>query len=605
MKPFFKKICLILILAFTTFFSSCEKDLYEEAIIRSDKGLKIRKISLNEVSRSDNPELYRSIDQLKVKQEKIHARLVYDSINNFYYDDENGKVIEDELGVKSYTFPVYRENSDGKIENVLFSRNQNGEFEVFLVKYDFTDEQLKFLSQYEISQQTAVYTNISANKTIELCIEFWEWISYPINQGELTGNFGYTGEWILKKKICEDYNEYLDPGLGNTTGVEPISPGTGGGGAIGNSYTTPVPLVITHEEALRRKFFVEQILTPNQETYFNSLSLDIKNAIFQYLADNSDDLDAYSQEAIDFAEEVVNHMMQNPASTDTETTLLFLKAVVASNNFQNDLDENFFQNNLNSFNTDIQQQAMIDPILVLQMAQEYLIQRAATKYNHPTWNEVEIYYSVIWGLRHFVLDTLGLIPVYGEVADLANGVLYTIEGDGLNATLSFASAVPVVGWASASTKFGIKVINVANDVTSKVKLVWKVLPNNVIYFGSDNTCRAQLRKILGLAVGNPLIAHHIIPIIRQGHQVIQRAAKSGNAFHLNEALNGIPLSSAVHSGSHANYNLTIKNKLDDFLEGHPNATPNECYNYVNNLISQIRVWIANNPNTNINNIVLP
>ncbi len=329
-----KKLGFLLILAFTTFFSSCEKDLYEEAIIRSDKGLKIRKISLNDVSRSVNPELYKRIDQLKIKQEKIHARLVYDSINNFYYDDENGKVIEDELGVKSYTFPVYRENSDGKIENVLFSKNQNGEFEVFLVKYSFTDEQLKFLSQYEISQQTAVYTNITANKTIELCIEFWEWISYPINEGELTGNFGYTGEWILKKKICEDYNEYLDPGLGNTTGVEPVDSGSGDGGGIGNAYTTPVPVVITHEEALRRKFFVQQILTNSQETFFNSLSSDIKNSIFQYLADNSDDLDAYSQEAIDLAVQIINALDQyiSEFGNNSDTNSFAYEAIVSITN---------------------------------------------------------------------------------------------------------------------------------------------------------------------------------------------------------------------------------------------------------------------------------
>lgn len=180
--------------------------------------------------------------------------------------------------------------------------------------------------------------------------------------------------------------------------------------------------------------------------------------------------------------------------------------------------------------------------------------------------------------------------------------MYTIEGDGLNATLSYASAVPVVGWATVTTKYAIK-IKTYSGVT--MKLVWKKLPNGVIYFGSDSHCRATLRKVLGLAVGNANVAHHIMPISLQTHDVIQKASKSSSTFHLNEALNGIPLNSLQHTGNHADYTTVIFNKLEAYRALNPNATPMQCYNYLVSLINDIKAWILANPNTNINLIVLP
>ncbi|MEU0531367.1 RHS repeat-associated core domain-containing protein [Amycolatopsis tolypomycina] len=53
---------------------------------------------------------------------------------------------------------------------------------------------------------------------------------------------------------------------------------------------------------------------------------------------------------------------------------------------------------------------------------------------------------------HQLLDLVGYIPIAGEVADGANALWYLGEGDGLNAGLSAAAAVPIVGWAAAAAK---------------------------------------------------------------------------------------------------------------------------------------------------------
>ena len=54
---------------------------------------------------------------------------------------------------------------------------------------------------------------------------------------------------------------------------------------------------------------------------------------------------------------------------------------------------------------------------------------------------------------HFTLDVIGLIPGWGIAADLANGAWYAYEGDKLNAGLSFAAAVPGLGYVASGTKY--------------------------------------------------------------------------------------------------------------------------------------------------------
>ena len=52
----------------------------------------------------------------------------------------------------------------------------------------------------------------------------------------------------------------------------------------------------------------------------------------------------------------------------------------------------------------------------------------------------------------FILDILGLIPGFGELADGVNGIIYTLRGDALNAALSFAACIPFAGWAATGGK---------------------------------------------------------------------------------------------------------------------------------------------------------
>lgn len=59
-------------------------------------------------------------------------------------------------------------------------------------------------------------------------------------------------------------------------------------------------------------------------------------------------------------------------------------------------------------------------------------------------------------IGHAVLDVAGMVPVIGEVADVANGIWYAAEGDWVNAGLSFAGAIPLAGNAATAAKWGLK-----------------------------------------------------------------------------------------------------------------------------------------------------
>ncbi|MGW3994009.1 hypothetical protein ACWEF6_11030 [Amycolatopsis sp. NPDC004772] len=81
---------------------------------------------------------------------------------------------------------------------------------------------------------------------------------------------------------------------------------------------------------------------------------------------------------------------------------------------------------------------------------------------------------------HQLLDLVGYIPIAGEVADGANALWYLGEGDGLNAGLSAAAAVPFVGWAAAAGKMGKQAVKSLEEAAADLpKSAGKPVVNTV------------------------------------------------------------------------------------------------------------------------------
>jgi RHS repeat-associated protein len=84
-------------------------------------------------------------------------------------------------------------------------------------------------------------------------------------------------------------------------------------------------------------------------------------------------------------------------------------------------------------------------------------------------------FGMSWSdLGHAALDVVGLVPVVGEVADVANGVWYAAEGNYVDAALSMASAIPFAGYAATGAKAvrwgdrAVDAVDAANDARRMV-----------------------------------------------------------------------------------------------------------------------------------------
>ena len=367
----------------------------------------------------------------------------------------------------------------------------------------------------------------------------------------------------------------------NCTNSEPahiaapeIFMGSGGGSGGGGGLPTWSP-----EEILLNDFLNELTLEENNFIFSNM------NVINYLLVNN------VSEESKNFVLDIINLAKTDPNQADVNNLVnLSLKLESAGSNLFEDsfaltLDP-YVDLDFTSLSTS---PSTLQPnLFVLHTYMKYRLLRQT----NTGWSRAKCAWEASKDIIHLSLDAFGLIPVGGEIADLANGVLYTIEGDGLNATLSYASAVPIVGWATAGTKFGIKI---ATTATGTTKFVWKV-SNNIVQFGN----RGQLRKVLHLAVGNPLVAHHIIPWGKSAHTVIQKAAKSENAFHMNEVFNGLAVAAWRNQPNHNAYDSLIKSKLDALPS---NLTNDQAYSALTNILNQARQAIINNPNTHLNDLI--
>ncbi len=69
---------------------------------------------------------------------------------------------------------------------------------------------------------------------------------------------------------------------------------------------------------------------------------------------------------------------------------------------------------------------------------------------------------------HTTLDVIGLVPIFGEFADVANGATYLAQEDYLNAGLSFAGAIPFGGWAATGGKYVVKYGDDAAEITERL-----------------------------------------------------------------------------------------------------------------------------------------
>jgi len=596
----------LLLLVFVLILSNCEKETVTneqdlETNLQQENA--IEAFSFYELSQQNN--FNTAIENFGIKDILIGANgsLLKSSQTGISIDTE--KIIEiKKENYTSFTFRIINQNGDDNILDNLVIEQRNDTLQGFLIKYRYSQHYLDQLEKgieipFEGTVQRTHYnenieelfdiinTSKSSNmeKSASMLSEYVCVTTTLIGEKRCDSKYRHrVGEnCALTGSHRASYYTYtvtncwdLPTGWsGEQEVIDYIAVDDFGGG--GTSTTPNVPTCSNcNDNTLAHMISTRLDLFAEEEQWLEGQGEDpFVEDLYFFLENNN------SLEAKQFAREIVN-LIESDNQIDNQAFNFVIEAF-DQNKIYNSFDEAF----INSVD-----QYMATPgIDAIQLQIYFSTQCAVLRYNHPNWSDTKIYWEASKDIVHITLDVFGMIPVVGEIADLTNGVLYTIEGDGLNATLSFAATIPVAGWAATGTKYAVKVVN-ATTIGTKVRLTWKVLSDGAIYFGSSGN---KLRKALGIT-DSAIHAHHLIPWAKKDLLIIQKAAKSKNAFHMNEALNGIPMPNDLHLTGHSVYSA----KIDEILINNfdVNMTPNEAYDFVTGLASHIRDLITNNPTLN-------
>jgi hypothetical protein len=615
MKTLVKKLSVLLILLLATLFFSCEKDLYEETI-HSSKKIKITEIKFKELFKDEK---FSNLISL-INDNNVAGRSEFEDQFGFTISDGNVKIIETDT-VTSYTMLIQRDGvtDNTYFENLVLQNDIYDNKKAAIYKYipsnitptghnsfkfegDIQKINFDFNGGYQNATESGCYSDML------MCCESW---SNPGTAGEAHPatsscnniNFLFVERYEV---ICANDNGGFEPSGGGpvdfwpTFGDEP-TPGGGGGPTDANPPTAPqdyqVPEIITspvltneNVDEIRNINLFYQSLTPQQLEWVAN-NPQHQNTLIQYRDQNN-----WSDESKLFASSLID-LARNEEDVELIYDLINLSIVTKQNGyFENPFDSNYY--------------SLINPYTVVDTEsyspywQVYFsMQCALARYKlsqEPGWNDlyaweqdIKVYWEASKEMIHLGLDLIGLVPVVGEIADLTNGVIYSIEGDGVSASLSFASTIPVAGWFSAGIKFAKRADGLAYTVKAA---------NNLISFGAYNS--KKFREAIGLFPGDPRQAHHLIPRDFANNVLVQKAAKSttNQGFHMHSALNGIPMPTTNHLTGHNLYSQKISQILTLLHQNNPNMTPNQAFNHFNNLISQIRGHIANHPNYDLGQI---
>ena len=130
---------------------------------------------------------------------------------------------------------------------------------------------------------------------------------------------------------------------------------------------------------------------------------------------------------------------------------------------------------------------------------------------------------------HPILDAVGFVPVLGEPADLVNGLIYVAEKYYINAGISMAAVIPVVGDAGKAVKYGAKAVDKGEAIAKTLNVVRKPLAKN-----ESKQFKATAKGIKKASKGK---ADKVAEVAKGGNTSVQHAV--GNANQAQSVLEGI------------------------------------------------------------------
>ena len=253
----------ILLISILLSFIRCE---YHEEIPQTSKsGIIIR--TLNHEQIMSNSRIVNKINKYPkiVEKEEVsnyQSRTVHSDEYGFSINTNFVKYIENsESNSQSFCFPLERDNpTDDKVENLLVTLNQNGEYDVFIVKYDFTKEEFQNIDEATLTASNTIYipidfdaSQLSNDNPTDVysrgyyCIEYWSCEQQSSNNGQLVGmdvdgQTEYNGGcvWVLESIECFTFGSGTSTGnySGNNNGNYGDSNSTGS--SDGSNTSAPI-----------------------------------------------------------------------------------------------------------------------------------------------------------------------------------------------------------------------------------------------------------------------------------------------------------------------------------------------------------------------------
>lgn len=314
MKTKLKKNSILFIILIATLFSSCEKELFDEAI-RQEKSI-IKKIDFKS---------FKGDIKASQKLERLHEitpnnetnRVEYNSDYDVYYDVDNIILITKE-NLKYYTIPLIKAENDSLVKNLVLSEKSDGTYKAKISAYKLTEEEIeKIKNGLIVDLNNKGYTKdfIENESRFSEYLSFSQFNQTPCVVSVITDVYCFSGQHEFGDPDCEVSE--LPPrviiryvyGLCDEGGT------AGGGGSGNNNNNTTSPSqndtegqddaittpVIPSLDLSPIRLFVNS-LSPDQLNWWNLIATDqekinIENYVNQNI--NVDEANEFAKDAID------------------------------------------------------------------------------------------------------------------------------------------------------------------------------------------------------------------------------------------------------------------------------------------------------------------
>ncbi|WP_162623306.1 hypothetical protein [Confluentibacter sediminis] len=313
----------ILIFVISLLFWNCEKEtvLPEEInqVEDQDSTFSLKHYSREHIKKNTKlvSKLKEFNDKLaKNKSAKYSGKNIYNEKYDFTIYTDSATYIK-HGDYHSYTFPILQ-GADEKITNVLFELNDQGEYDAFLVNYDYSANELKNKDFNSLSMKTSMkpidldFNSLFARTmSAYICIYSYEYIS----DGELRGAGNEVYEWVLTASYCENvYYEVNDSKVysnGGNNATVTVS-GTTPRGSGSTTSPTPSPSPFDAEELMEISVVKSELgLNLPERLWIDKWA----NGHIAFKIYNFCTAEMWSQEAKAFGNEIVDSGVDNTLVT--------------------------------------------------------------------------------------------------------------------------------------------------------------------------------------------------------------------------------------------------------------------------------------------------